>query len=61
MKRDAVADVVTQFSDSEDENHDVHIDILTDNADDASADMPGSADLLITPDWFCVAKPMFMG
>ena len=50
MTRDAAGDAVTQISDSEDENYDVHIDILTDNADDAFADMPGSADLLITPD-----------
>ena len=59
MTRDA-ADDVMQFSDSEDENHDVQIKIPTDNADDASADMPGIADLLITTDWFCVAKPIFM-
>ena len=50
MTRDAADDVVTQFSDSEDENHDVHIEIPTDNADHASADMPGIADLLITTD-----------
>ena len=60
MTRDAANDVVTQFSDSEDENHDVQNEIRTDNADDASADMPGIADLLISTDCFCVAKPMFM-
>ena len=39
-----------QFSDGEDENHDVQIGIRTDNADNASADMPGIADLLISTD-----------
>ena len=48
--RDAANDVVTQFSDSEDENHDVQNEIRTDKADDASADMPGIADLLISTD-----------
>ena len=36
------------------------IDNPTDNADHASADMPDIADLLVTTDCFCVAKPMFM-
>ena len=43
-------DVVTQFSDSEGENHDVQIEKPTDNADHAPADMPGIADLLVTTD-----------
>ena len=50
MTRGAADDIVTQFSDSEDENHDVQIEIPTDNADPASADMPGIADLRITTD-----------
>ena len=35
--RHAEDDVVTQFSDSEDENHDVQIETPTDNTDHASA------------------------
>ena len=45
VTRDAADHVVTQFSDSDDKNHDVQIEIRTDNADDASADMPGIVDL----------------
>ena len=41
-------DVVAQFSESEDENHDVQIEKLTDNADHTPGSMPGIADLLIT-------------
>ena len=48
VTRDYADDVVTQFSDIEDENHDVQIEIPTDNAYHASADMPGIADLLVT-------------
>ena len=61
MTSDAADDVIRQFSDSEDENHDVQIEIPPDNADhasadmpgigdDASADMPGIADILVTTD-----------
>ena len=47
-KRNAEDDVVVQFSHSEEENHDVQIQKLTDNADHAPVDMPGIADFLIT-------------
>ena len=38
-------DVVTQFSDSKDDNHDVQSEKPTDNADHTPAGMPGIADL----------------
>ena len=50
MTRDAADDVVTKFSDNEDGTHDVQIEIPTDNADHASAGMPGIVDLLVTTD-----------
>ena len=57
VTRNVADDVVTQFSDSEDENHDVQIEIPTDNADHTSADTPGIADLLVTMDWFHSVLP----
>ena len=48
--RDAEDDVVAQFSDSEDENHDAQIENPTDNAGHAPVDMLGITDLLITMD-----------
>ena len=50
MTTDAADDVVTQFSDSDDENHDVQIELPTDNADHASTDMPGIVNLLVITD-----------
>ena len=49
MTEDA-ADDVTPFSDRGSENHDNQIDLPNDNADHASANMPGIADLLVTTD-----------
>ena len=50
MIKNAADDVAMQFSGSEDKNHDVQTQNPTDNADHASANMPGIADLLVTTD-----------